>query len=122
MSIGENIRALREAKNMSQKELAEVAGVTDKAVSTWELNISVPRMGAIQKIADYFKVSKSRIIEEKSDYLLGRSEPKTPPAETEGLDDFTYAMHNETKELTDEDKKFLLEMVKRMKEKIQEKK
>lgn len=66
MSIGYNIRKLRESKGLSQSELGEIAGVSDKAVSTWENNIKTPRMGAIQKIADYFGISKSDIIEDKS--------------------------------------------------------
>jgi repressor LexA len=65
MSIGKNIKKLREIHNLSQKELAEIAGVSDKAVSTWENGLKDPRMGAIQKIADHFGILKSDIIEEK---------------------------------------------------------
>ncbi|MGE8080480.1 LexA family protein [Peribacillus loiseleuriae] len=64
MSIGKNIKKLREIHNLSQKDLAEIAGVTDKAVSTWENGIKDPRMGAIQKIADHFGILKSDIIED----------------------------------------------------------
>ena len=63
MAIGENIKNLRLQHGLSQEELANVAGVSDGAVSSWEQNKSVPRMGAIQKIADYFGVRKSAIIE-----------------------------------------------------------
>ncbi|MDF1511065.1 serine recombinase [Bacillus phage vB_Bacillus_1020A] len=66
MSIGENIKKLRELHNLSQKELGEIAGVSDKAVSTWEKNEKSPRMGAIQKIADHFGILKSDIIENKN--------------------------------------------------------
>lgn len=65
MSIGKNIKKLRETHNLSQEELAEIAGVTDKAVSTWENETKTPRMGAIQKIADHFGILKSDIIEER---------------------------------------------------------
>lgn len=65
MSIGENIKKLREKYNLSQKELGEIAGVSDKAVSTWENGLKEPRMGAIQKMADHFGVLKSDIIEDK---------------------------------------------------------
>jgi len=64
MNIGENIKRLRQIYDLSQKDLAEIAGVTDKAVSTWEIGIKEPRMGAIQKIADYFGFKKSNIIED----------------------------------------------------------
>lgn len=65
MSIGKNIKRLREQHNLSQEELAEIAGVTDKAVSTWENETKTPRMGAIQKIADHFGILKSDIIEDR---------------------------------------------------------
>lgn len=63
MSIGDNIKNLRLKHNLSQSELASVVGVSDKAVSTWEQNKAVPRMGVIQKMADYFGLQKSDIIE-----------------------------------------------------------
>ncbi len=36
MSIGSKIKALRRAKDLTQEELAEVLGVSSKAVSQWE--------------------------------------------------------------------------------------
>ena len=63
LSIGRNIRFLRESRGLSQTQLGDIAGVSDKAVSTWELDIKTPRMGAIQKIANYFGLTKSDIIE-----------------------------------------------------------
>lgn len=63
MAIGDNIKNLRLQHGLSQMELASVVGVSDKAVSTWEQNKAMPRMGVIQKIADYFGVQKSDIIE-----------------------------------------------------------
>lgn len=64
MSIGDNIRQLRISHGMSQQELADIAGVSDGSVSNWENNTKIPRMGPIQRIADYFGVKKSNIIEE----------------------------------------------------------
>lgn len=62
MPVGENIKRLREARGLTQAQLGEIAGVTDKAVSTWESGKKDPRMGAIQRICDYFKISKSEIL------------------------------------------------------------
>lgn len=67
MSIGDNIKALRERFGLTQTQLGEIAGVSDKAVSTWENGANVPRMGAIQKMADYFQIPKSEIIEDKEE-------------------------------------------------------
>lgn len=66
MSIARNIKELRESHNLTQAELGKIAGVSDKAVSTWENGTAEPRMGAIQKIADHFHISKGSIIDEPS--------------------------------------------------------
>lgn len=62
MSISSNIKRLREAHGLTQAQFGAIAGVTDKAVSTWEAGIKEPRMGAVQKICDYFGISKSEIL------------------------------------------------------------
>lgn len=62
MSVSNSIKALRLKFNLTQLELAEIAGVTDKAVSCWELGKSAPRMGAIEKIAKHFNLTNSEVI------------------------------------------------------------
>ena len=79
MSIGSNIKAIRESHGLTQEELGKIAGVTDKAVSTWENEIKTPRMGAIQKIADYFGVPKSKIIDDEISINNLVPHPKMPP-------------------------------------------
>jgi transcriptional regulator with XRE-family HTH domain len=64
MSIGENIKKLREVYNLSQKDIAEIAGVTNKAVSSWETEDKKPKIGTIEKIAYRFGLKKSNLIEE----------------------------------------------------------
>lgn len=64
MSIGDNIRRLREEHGMTQRELGVIAGVSDKAVSTWELGTKVPRMAAVERIAAYFGVPKSAVLDD----------------------------------------------------------
>ena len=99
MSIGRNIQVLRSRHGLSQRELANIAGVSDKAVSTWELGKKVPRMGAIQKMADYFGIRKSDIIESVS------IEPP-PKDEAKLLEGF--------RKLTDEGKKTILALMGQM--------
>ena len=69
MGIAENIRILREHYNLTQADLGKIAGVSDKAVWTWENGIAKPRIGAIQKIGDYFGIPKSAIIDNDPDGL-----------------------------------------------------
>ena len=71
MSIAENIKKLREKHNMTQAVFGEMSGVSDKAVSTWENGTAEPRLGAIQKIAQYFNISKGSIIEDEAPSPFG---------------------------------------------------
>lgn len=64
MSIAENIKKIRLEHGLSQAELGKIAGVSDKAVSTWELGTKIPRMGAVEKMANYFGVPKSAIVDD----------------------------------------------------------
>lgn len=64
MSIAENIKRIRLEHGLSQAEFGKIAGVSDKAVSTWELGTKTPRMGAVEKIANYFGITKSAIVDD----------------------------------------------------------
>lgn len=74
MSISDNIKKIREDYNLTQQQLGAIAGVSDKAVSKWELGTAEPRMGAVQKISDHFGIPKSRIIDTYDEYLSEREE------------------------------------------------
>ncbi len=65
MSVADNIRRLRQKHGLTQKEFGEIAGVSDKAVSTWEKGVKEPRMGAVGKLADYFGIPKSAILDDE---------------------------------------------------------
>ena len=60
--IGTTIKMLRENKNISQEELGNVLGVSDKTISSWEINRTEPKMGIVQLLADYFGVSTDYLI------------------------------------------------------------
>ena len=64
MSIADNIKKIRLKYGLTQAELGEIAGVSDKAVSTWENGTAEPRMGAVQRIAEHFNISKGSIVDD----------------------------------------------------------
>lgn len=64
MPISENIKKLRQIFDVTQDELGEIAGVTGNAVSQWENGRSEPRMGAIERMAACYRISKSNLIED----------------------------------------------------------
>lgn len=49
---GEQIAAARRAKGLTQKQLADALGVTDKAVSKWERGLNYPDIVLFQPISD----------------------------------------------------------------------
>ena len=64
MAFADNIKMLRELKGLTQAEMGAIAGVSDKAVSTWELGHKEPRMGTIERIARHFGLSIGALVEE----------------------------------------------------------
>jgi len=51
-TLGACIRFLRTQHNLTQAQLADILGVTDKAVSKWERDLSYPDMALFPKLAD----------------------------------------------------------------------
>lgn len=82
MPISENIRKLRKIFDVTQDELGEIAGVTGNAVSQWENGRSEPRMGAIERMAACYQISKSHLIEDGGmdhiDPLTKKARPVLP--------------------------------------------
>lgn len=54
---GNKILQLRKQQNMTQKELADLLSVTDKAVSKWERGLNFPDLLTMEKIAQIFDTS-----------------------------------------------------------------
>lgn len=64
MSVGGNIKGLRVEHGLTQEELGRIAGVSSMAVSQWENDRAVPRLGAAQRIAEHFGINKSTIFDD----------------------------------------------------------
>ena len=62
--LNQRIRLLRQARNISQVELAKRLGVTKQSVSNWENDNIQPSIEMLIRLAEFFSVS--------TDYLLGR--------------------------------------------------
>ncbi len=57
MTFGSMIRSLRMQNNMTQAVLAQKLGITDKAVSKWERDLSYPDISLFPALADVLGVS-----------------------------------------------------------------
>lgn len=56
-NIGKNIKKLREARHVTQEQLAQVLSISYQAVSKWEMGTTVPDTLTLPGIAAYFEVS-----------------------------------------------------------------
>lgn len=71
--IGANIAAARKSCGMTQAELAERIGYSDKAVSKWERSESIPDVLTLVEMAQVFGVTV--------DALVGEKEPVVQPGQ-----------------------------------------
>ena len=65
-TLGMMITSLRKEQGMTQLELAEKMGVTDKAVSKWERDLSCPDVNSLPKLAEIFGISVDELMQIKS--------------------------------------------------------
>lgn len=61
--IGDRIKELREARLLTQAQMAEKTGININTLASYERNIREPRIEVITQLCNFFEVS--------SDYLLG---------------------------------------------------
>lgn len=79
-NLGEKIKFLRTAKDLTQPQLAQKIGVSNGIISIWENNINEPKASYIKKLCYVFEVS--------ADYLLGLED------ETGSKTYNNYGIHN----------------------------
>ena len=70
--IGPFIRQLRKERHLTQKELAAMLNITDKAVSKWELGASLPDVALLLPLAEALDISVTEL-------LGGLRSPGSPP-------------------------------------------
>lgn len=66
--LASNLQKLMDRESITQKDIAVIAGVSQQSVSNWLAGKLMPRMGAIEKIAEYFGIAKSDLLEMKDGY------------------------------------------------------
>lgn len=65
MSLSENLKRIRQQFNLTQEELADIAGVSGALVRAWEHGEEYPRMIAVERISSHLKISKLEIMSEE---------------------------------------------------------
>lgn len=60
-----NLKMYMEIHDLNNVELSRIVGVSESTVGKWLLQKSLPRMGVVEQLANYFKINKSDLLEDK---------------------------------------------------------
>lgn len=85
--IGKRIKALRNERNLLQKDLAEKLNLSQQTISLYESEKRQPDYQILQSIADFFNVSV--------DYLLGRTDNTKDLSSPIRESELKYSVQNE---------------------------
>ena len=104
-------------RNINQREIAQVVGVSESTVGKWLLLKAIPRMGVIQKLADYFNVGKSYFLEDVHDQTQGYyTDPEVAEYAEELRTNPKYRLlFDASKDLSKEDIDFVVNMIEQLK-------
>ena len=106
MTFGENLKALRNARSVTQKDLAEELGFSFQNISKWERNESLPDIETLLAIAKFFGTTTDDLlgyaVEEKYSTLkIDENEVKIysayPESEENVTNNITLAIDREHK-------------------------
>lgn len=107
MTFGERLRKLRNDKGITQAQLGNIIGVSDRVVGYYESDDRFPKDDIIlKKMADYFNISL--------DYLLGKTDIKQTINEPIEI---AASMKDKAdlSEMSDKDKAYILDLIERLK-------
>ncbi len=62
-AVGSFLKELRREKGITQEQLAEIAGVSNRTVSRWETGSNMPDLDVLIELADYYEVEIREILD-----------------------------------------------------------
>lgn len=97
--FSKNLKKYMNEYNINNRELSNIVGVSESTVGKWLLKKTIPRMGIIEKLANYFNIEKSDLLEEKEENspqqsvgiripVLGRVAAGIPLEAIQSIDDW----------------------------------
>lgn len=75
---GSFLKELRKEKGLTQEQLAEILGVTNRSVSRWENGVNMPDFDLVIELANYFEVSIEEFLNgERRNDMIDKKEEDT---------------------------------------------
>lgn len=73
--VGRFLKALRSQKSITQEELAEILGVSNRSISRWENGATMPDFDLVIEFAKYYEVEVGEILNgERKDHMDSKTE------------------------------------------------
>ena len=114
--FSENLNRLLQDREKTQSEVAKEIGVSPQTFNTWTQGIAIPRMGKIQRLADYFHVEKSALLDKASQEQTYYTNPETAKVAQEIFDNSDLRiLFDAAKDSTPEQLKLAAEMLRQFK-------
>lgn len=99
--FGQNLTRILDANNITQLELSQKMNVAPSSVSSWCNGDKMPRMDKIEWLVDFFHITKSELLELKSEHSKNISDEDIQFALFGGNDEITAKMFEEVKSFAD---------------------
>ncbi|MDO4351305.1 MAG: helix-turn-helix transcriptional regulator [Eubacteriales bacterium] len=93
MNLGNQIRANRIRRRLTQERLAESLGVTAQAVSKWESGASLPHISLLPELAAVLDVNIDELFEASEETQLKRIEAMLEHERALNNGDFSYIVN-----------------------------
>ncbi len=61
--LGDRLRDLREARNLKQTDVANALNISNKILSSYERNISLPTLENLKNICEYYNISADQLLD-----------------------------------------------------------
>lgn len=112
MSLGANLKKLRNKKGLSQYQVAEKLGIGRSRYNSWENDIAKPRYEMLNKLCEFYKVEMNDLMknadsQEEVENNLTDSQPEEEKSNTPSSIKTWLRMEND--DLTEKEKETLAE-------------
>lgn len=101
--FGERLAAIRKARGLTQVQLAEAAGTTQRAISYYETEAGFPPMPAVIALAQVLRVS--------TDELMGIEEPKSDLLQDDPETRRLWKKFQQVRDLPEKDQRAVIRLV-----------
>jgi len=101
--FGDRLAAIRKARGLTQVQLAEAAGTTQRAISYYETDAGFPPMPVVVALADVLQVS--------TDELIGIEEPKGDLLQDDPEARRLWKKFQQVRELPEKDQRAVIRLV-----------